>query len=135
MLQMKENLLLSAICCILFLNGAHSQSELSLPEEGIVVYEHNLNAFLVINDSTSYHTYVSGKWTEHPYQFISDAFSFEKFKNEFVPISVKGRGMYFVHKGCGMTYTLKNDTLQRIDKSFAHKSQYHRTVFSVSNNL
>lgn len=46
----------------------------------------------------------------------------------FLPIRIQD-SIYFVSSAGGMVYTIKNDTIKRIDKSFDHGMQYGAQVF------
>lgn len=77
------------------------------------------NSFLLFNDSTYYSEYkiAKGKWEKRPYTFQGEC-SFTEFQKEFIPLSMENGEIYFVYRGVGEVYGLKNDTLKRIDKSF-----------------
>jgi hypothetical protein len=85
------------------------------------IYDYNLDAFLVIDDSATYNTHDSEGHATHSYCFLSEKYSFEQFKTDFIALSIADQGVYFVHRGGGTTYLLKNDTLKRHDQSFNHK--------------
>lgn len=99
------------------------------------IYDYNLDAFLMIDDSATYDTHDSEGHTAHSYCFLSEKYSFEQFKTDFIALSIADQGVYFVHRGGGTTYLLKNDTLKRHDQSFNHRSQYHGSVFCANDHL
>ncbi|MDB2479547.1 kelch motif-containing protein [Crocinitomicaceae bacterium] len=99
------------------------------------IYDYNLDAFLVIDDSATYNTYDSEGHTVHSYCFLSEKYSFEQFKTDFIALSIADQGVYLLHKGGGTTYLLKNDTLKRHDQSFNHISQYSGSLFCANDHL
>lgn len=94
------------------------------------------NSFLLFDDSTFYYKYKipKGKWEKHPYIFQGEC-SFVEFQNEFIPISLDNGEIYFVYRGVGEVYGLKNDTLKRIDKSFRHENQFNGNLFTHKNKI
>lgn len=94
------------------------------------------NSFLLFDDSTYYSEYkiAKGKWEKRPYIFQGDC-SFIEFQKEFIPLSMENGEIYFVYRGVGEVYALKNDTLKRIDKSFRHENQFHGNLFTHQNKI
>jgi hypothetical protein len=94
------------------------------------------NSFLLFDDSTYYFEYkiAKGKWEKRPYIFQGDC-SFIEFQNEFIPISMDNGQIYFVYRGIGEVYGLKNDTIKRIDNSFRHENQFSGNLFTHKNKI
>jgi hypothetical protein len=94
------------------------------------------NSFLLFDDSTYYFEYkiAKKKWEKHPYIFQGEC-SFIEFLNEFIPLSMDNREIYFVYRGVGEVYGLKNDTLKRIDQSFRHENQFYGNLFTHKNKI
>lgn len=63
------------------------------------IYDYNLDAFLVIDDSATNNTHDSEGNTAHSYCFLSEKYSFEQFKTDFIALSIADQGVYFVHRG------------------------------------
>ena len=94
------------------------------------------NSFLLFDDSTYYFEYKIAKkrWEKRPYIFQGEC-SFIEFQKEFIPLSMENGDIYFVYRGIGEVYGLKNDTLKRIDKSFRHENQFHGNIFTHKNKI
>ncbi len=94
------------------------------------------NSFLLFDDSTYYFEYkiAKKKWEKHPYIFQGEC-SFTEFQKVFIPLSMENGEIYFVYRGVGEVYGLKNDTLKRIDKSFRHENQFSGNLFTHKNKI
>ncbi len=123
---------------LLFLLSAQfsfTQTEITVNKRCLQYLDKTANKFVIIDDSNARFIYYKGQWNKKPYLFLSDTYTFDRFKEIFVPISIKNKGTFFVHYGGGVVYQLKNDTLQRIDNSFEHRSQYGFGIFAYNNKI
>ncbi len=123
---------------LLFLLSAQfsfNQTEITVNKRCLQYLDKTANQFVVIDDSNARFVYDEGKWNKKSYLFLSDTYTFNRFKEIFVPISIKNKGTFFVHSGGGVVYQLKNDTLQRVDKSFEHRNQYGFGIFAYKNKI
>lgn len=104
----------------------HAQKRLELVHDNaFAFYDYNEKAFCVLDDSTFLWKYnqQAVKWEKTPIQ-LSIEMPFVKFLTDFIPMSEKGTPVYFVHCGCGVVYTMKNNTIKRHDQSFYHMNQF-----------
>jgi hypothetical protein len=116
----------------------HAQSEsLTVSKTSLYLLNKKTNSFLIIDDSTAYFTLRASakKWQRHPFTFIGSNTSFQQFKELFQPISYSNGRVLFIYKGVGEVYELKNDTIQRIDRSFKHENQFHNSLFEFQNTI
>ena len=123
---------------LLFLLSAQfsfTQTEITVSKKCLQYLDKTANKFVVIDDSNARFIYDKGQWNKKPYLFLSDTYTFNRFKQIFEPISIKNKGTFFVHSGGGVVYQLKNDTLQRIDNSFEHRSQYGFGIFAYNKQI
>lgn len=58
---------------------------------------------------------------------------FSKFLENFVVLNEKNSEIFFVDRGCGQVYILKNDSIYRHDHSFHHQNQYGGLFFIYNN--
>lgn len=115
-----------------------AQSEsLTVSKTAFYLLNKKTNSFLIIDDSTVYYTLKSSakKWQRHPYTFIGSNTSFQQFKELFKPISLSNGRIFFVYRGIGEVYELKNDTIKRIDHSFRHENQFNSSLFEYQNTV
>jgi len=123
---------------LLFLLSAQfsfTQTEITVNKRCLQYLDKTANKFVVIDDSNARFVYDKGQWNKKSYLFLSDTYTFNRFKEIFAPISIKNKGTFFVHIGGGVVYQLNNDTLQRIDNSFEHRNQYGFGIFAYKNKI
>lgn len=97
-------------------------------------YNHQRNCFTVIDDSNSCHEYnpIKKQWeTRKLKMFIEEPFS--KFLENFLVLHEKNSEIFFVDRGCGQVYVLKNDSIYRHDHSFHHQNQFGGLFFIYNN--
>jgi hypothetical protein len=130
-------LVFSFVIAILAFPSLHfAQNELtSLSPNPFVYFDEDRANYVVIEDEQTLQEFIKVSWVKKSYTYFSENFSFQEFNREFNPISVKGKGIFFVHKGGGIVYELRNDTLKRVDDSFLHKNQYGSNLYSYNNTI
>lgn len=109
----------------------HSQKRLALNHiNAFAFYDYNEKAFCVLDDSTFLWKYnqQAVKWEKKPIK-LNIEMPFEQFLLDFIPMSEKGTPVYFVYNGCGVVYSLKNNTIKRHDHSFYHMNQFEGAFF------
>lgn len=109
----------------------HAQKRLNLiHENAFAFYDYNEKAFCVLDDSTFLWKYnqQAVKWEKKPVQ-LSIEMPFEQFLAEFISMSEEGTPVYFVHIGCGVVYSLKDNKINRHDNSFYHMNQFDGAFF------
>lgn len=109
----------------------HAQKRLDLiHDNAFAFYDYNEKAFCVLDDSTFLWKYNqhAAKWKKTPIQ-LSIEMPFEQFLVDFIPMSDEGTPVYFVHRGCGVVYSLKNKAIKRHDHSFYHMNQFDGSFF------
>jgi hypothetical protein len=113
-----------------------SQKQLVLSNEVLSCYSPEANSYYVFDDSTHYWQYQikRGVWEAKPLQ-IKLELPWAQFKKEFLVQAVGNNKIYFIAKGCGIVYELKNQVLERIDVSFDHKNQFGASVFTYKNKV
>lgn len=107
------------------------QSEYVSKEEiPYLFYNYQRNKFTVIDDSTGCHEYneKTKTWDFRPLTFQLEE-PFARFLTIYNLLHEKGSEIFFVDKGCGMVYVLKNDTIKRDDRSTHHANQFDGTFF------
>ena len=95
-----------------------------------IFYNYHREKFTVIDDSTGCHEYneKTKTWDFRPLTFELEV-PFARFLTIYNLLHEKGSEIFFVDKGCGMVYVLKNDTVKRHDRSFHHANQFDGTFF------
>lgn len=109
----------------------HAQKRLNLNHiNAFAFYDYNEKAFCVLDDSTFLWKYNQQAviWEKKPIQLTIEM-PFEQFLADFIPMSEKGTPVYFVYTGCGVVYSLKNNTIKRHDHSFYHMNQFEGAFF------
>jgi uncharacterized protein YneF (UPF0154 family) len=107
------------------------QSEyISKQEVPYIFYNYQRKKFTVIDDSTGCHEYneKTKSWDFRPLTFQLEE-PFARFLTVYNLLHEKGSEIFFVDKGCGMVYVLKNDTVKRDDRSTHHANQFDGTFF------
>jgi hypothetical protein len=107
------------------------QSEYVSKEEiPYLFYNYQHNKFTVIDDSTGCHEYneKTKTWDFRPLTFQLEE-PFARFLTIYNLLHEKGSEIFFVDKGCGMVYVLRNDTIKRDDRSTHHANQFDGTFF------
>gem|GEM_PF-1115353 len=130
------HVLLLQIGMLIFGNGIFAQTELVLKGQALAYYDLAKSRFVVIDDSTSYHTYNEklAKFERFDLKFVADT-TFQFFRNSFFPISTPDDGTYFVHYGCGVVYHFMGDSIYRHDASFFHRNQFMSYYFQHENQI
>ena len=95
-----------------------------------IFFNHQSKKFTIIDDSTGCHEYdvQAKKWKFKPLTFQLEE-SFSRFLVTYNVLHEKGSEIFFVDKGCGVVYVLKNDTIKRHDQSKHHENQFYGTFF------
>jgi hypothetical protein len=109
----------------------HAQKRLALNHiNAFAFYDYNEKAFCVLDDSTFLWKYnhQAVKWEKTPIQLTIEM-PFEQFLADFIPMSEKGTPVYFVYTGCGVVYSLKNNTIKRHDHSYYQMNQFEGAFF------
>lgn len=107
------------------------QTEYTSKEEiPYIFYNYQREKFTVIDDSTGCHEYneKTKTWDFRPLTFELEE-PFVRFLSIYNLLHEKGSEIFFVDKGCGMVYVLKNDTVKRHDRSLHHANQFDGTFF------
>ncbi len=109
---------------------AYGQTRIYTSNKPLYTYNAARNEFFVLDDSLQYHTFnlKRKKWESKAFVYNADL-SFDDFKINFAVLPSEKHGYFFVDRGCGIVYELNEDTLKRIDDSFAHKNQYDACIF------
>jgi hypothetical protein len=101
----------------------------------LTLYNKNLKQFISIDDSNEMLIYDLQKQLWKTKKLVYEVVEpFDFFKQNYVPI-VAGEDIYFVYRGCGEVYLLKNDTIRRHDLSFKHRNQYGASIFCFENQI
>jgi hypothetical protein len=113
-----------------------SQKQLVLTNQFLSCYSPEVNAYYVFDDSTHYWQYQikRGVWEAKPLK-LQLQMPWAQFKDEFLVQAVGNNKIYFIARGCGIVYELKNQVLKRIDVSFAHKNQFDASIFTYHNKV
>ena len=113
-----------------------SQKQLVLSNKVLSCYSPEANAYYVFDDSTHYWQYQikRGVWEAKPFK-IQLQMPWAHFKDEFLVQAVGHNKLYFIARGCGIVYELKNQVFKRIDVSFDHKNQFGANVFNYHNKV
>ncbi len=126
-------ILLTILLLFPFLSNA--QNEYSTRElNPFVFYNYQRNCFTIIDDSTGCHEYNPTKkqWETRKLKMVIDE-PFSKFLENFVVLHEKNSEIFFVDRGCGQVYILKNDSIYRHDHSFHHQNQFGGLFFIYNN--
>jgi hypothetical protein len=126
-------ILLTILLLFPFLSNA--QNEYSTRELfPFVFYNYQRNCFTIIDDSTGCHEYNPTKntWETRKLKMVINE-PFSKFLENFVVLNEKNSEIFFVDRGCGQVYILKNDSIYRHDHSFHHQNQYGGLFFIYNN--
>jgi hypothetical protein len=109
-----------------------AQKEIQCSNEGIICcYDEQKKHYFLLDNENEYYESQNGRWVKKKYTFIGDKdLSFNEFNRLFRPISVKEKGLFFLHAGGGVLYHFFKDTIRRVDESFEWKSQYGSAFFS-----
>ena len=108
---------LAIFLLLLFPIFIHAQKRLELVHDNaFAFYDYNEKAFCVLDDSTFLWKYnqQAVKWEKTSIQ-LSIEMPFEQFLVDFIPMSEEGTPVYFVHRGCGVVYSIKNKVIKRHD--------------------
>jgi hypothetical protein len=122
---------LTGFICFLFCSSFIGQTEYRSKEEyPFIFFNHQRNKFTVIDDSTGCREYnkKTGSWDLRPLTFELEE-PFHRFLEIYTLLHEKGSEIFFVDKGCGMVYTLQNDTVKRHDRTRHHANQFDGTFF------
>lgn len=122
---------LAIFLLLLFPIFIHAQKRLELVHDNaFAFYDYNEKAFCVLDDSTFLWKYnqQAVKWEKKHIQ-LSIKMPFVKFLTDFIPMSDNGTPVYFVHRGCGVVYSLANCKISRHDHSFYHMNQFDGSFF------
>jgi hypothetical protein len=113
-----------------------SHKQLVLSNQVLSCYSPEADAYYVFDDSIRYWKYrvKRGVWESVPFK-LQRQIPWAQFKDEFLVHAVGLNKLYFISRGCGIVYELKNQVLKRIDVSFAHKNQFGANVFTYHNKV
>ena len=103
---------------------------ISKEEFPLIFYNFHTNKYTIIDDSSGCHEFnvKKNKWEFRKLHFNLNE-SFKDFLKGYEVLHEKNSKIFFVDKGCGQVYILKNDTIKRDDRSSHHKNQYGGTFF------
>lgn len=113
-----------------------SSKQIVLSNDALSCYSPEANTYYVFDDSSFYWQYQikRGIWEARPLK-ANVELPWAKFKEEFLVHAVGPNKLYFIARGCGIVYELKQNKLERIDVSFNHKNQFGASVFSYKNKV
>ena len=112
--------------CFSFAQKDYQTKELS----PFLFYNYQRSKCTVIDDSTGCHEYnfKTKSWDFRPLTFELEE-PFSRFVEIYHVLHERGTEIFFVDKGCGIVYMLKNDTVKRHDLSGHQENQYNGTFF------
>ncbi len=115
-----------------FLNAQLGYSTKEL--DPFVFYNYQRNCFTIIDDSTGCHEYnpIKKQWETRKLKMILDE-PFSLFLKKFLVLHEKNSEIFFVDRGCGQVYIMKNDSIYRHDHSFHHQNQFGGLFFIYNN--
>jgi hypothetical protein len=119
------------ICILSALFKAEAQTEYkSKVLNPFLFYNYQNDRYTIIDDSTGCHEYNSETktWEFKPITFqLQETFS--RFIDNYNVLNERGSEIFFVDKGCGVVYVIKNDTVKRHDLSGHLENQFNGTFF------
>ena len=103
---------------------------ISKEEFPLIFYNFHRDKYTIIDDSLGCYEFnlKINKWEFRKLHFNLNE-SFKDFLKGYEVLHEKNSKIFFVDKGCGQVYVLKNDTIKRDDRSSHHKNQYGGTFF------
>ncbi len=135
---------LVALYLILVYAPSTLQAQKALPGKKRVVvsqqvlscYNPSNQSYYLFDDSTFYWRYSLRQqmWFKHRL-VVQSELPWSQLKHEYLVQAEDKEHIYLIEKGCGIVYQLTNDTLKRIDHSYAHKNQYGAAVFTYKNKV
>jgi len=107
-----------------------------ISEQVLSCYNPDNQSYYIFDDSISYWRYSirQKEWVKRP-MVIDSSLPWSNFKEQYTVAAIDASCIYFIEKGCGIVYQLFNDTLKRIDHSYAHKNQYGAAVFTYKHKV
>lgn len=82
--------------------------------------------FKIITNSKVYYTQDAINFTAREHNFQLDVQQFMMFRNT---------DNIFIHRGGGLVYQYKNDSLVRLDKSYKWRSRYNAALFNKNDTI
>lgn len=99
-------------------------------------YNPSNQSYYLFDDSTFYWRYSLRQktWIKHPL-VVQSELTWADLKEKYLVQAEDAEHVFMIEKGCGIVYQLSNDTLKRIDHSYAHKNQFGAAVFTYKNKV
>lgn len=127
-------------CCVTFYAQAQrsisSTARISFETLPVIAYNSYSDTYFAFADSTAYWEFSNTQKSWQKKALVCDLdISFEQFLEEFAPLGVSKKELFFVHKSCGSVYSFSKGKIQRIDNSFIHKNQYGAAIYEYNGTL
>ncbi|MFM8596813.1 MAG: hypothetical protein ACKOBN_06950, partial [Flavobacteriales bacterium] len=112
------------------------KKSVNVSEQVLSCYNASNQSYYLFDDSTYYWRYSLRQkaWFKHPL-VVQSELTWKQLKNEYLFAAEDAKYLLMIEKGCGIVYQLANDTLKRIDHSYAHKNQFGAAVFNYKNKV
>ena len=116
--------------------AGQAKKRIVISEQVLSCYNPSNQSYYIFDDSTFYWRYSlqQKSWIKHRLVVQSDL-SWAELKEQYLVQAADAQHIYIIEKGCGIVYQLLNDTLKRIDHSYAHKNQFGAAVFTYKNKV
>lgn len=114
----------------------HASNSIQVSDRVMSCYNPGNHSFYIFDDSTAYWRYSvrQQRWLKQAL-VVESNLKWAEIKRDYIAHATDAQHIYLIERGCGIVYQLLQDTLKRIDNSYAHKNQYGAAVFTYQKKI
>jgi UDP-N-acetylglucosamine 2-epimerase (non-hydrolysing) len=114
----------------------HASNSIQVSDKILNCYNPGNHSFYVFDDSTAYWRYSvrQQRWRKQAL-VVESNLKWAEIKRDYIAHATDAQHIYLIERGCGIVYQLLQDTLRRIDNSYAHKNQYGAAVLTYNHKV
>jgi hypothetical protein len=114
----------------------HASNSIQVSDRVMSCFNPGNHSFYIFDDSTAYWRYSvrQQRWLKQAL-VVESNLKWAEIKRDYIAHATDAQHIYLIERGCGIVYQLLQDTLKRIDNSYAHKNQYGAAVFTYQKKI